>query len=47
MLGFKSLERKLRDGHGRTAPATVLDVEEGKSSEQEFAAEKVKLLTAS
>ncbi len=31
MLGFKSLEQKLRDGNGRTAPATVLDIEEGKS----------------
>jgi hypothetical protein len=31
MLGLKSLEQKLRDGNGRTAPATVLDIEEGKS----------------
>ena len=31
MLGFKSLEQKLRDGNGRTAPATVLGIEEGKS----------------
>ena len=31
MLGFKSLEQKLRDGNGRTAPATVLGIEKGKS----------------
>jgi hypothetical protein len=31
MLGFKSLEQKLRDGNGRAAPATVLGIEEGKS----------------
>jgi hypothetical protein len=31
MLGFKSLEQKLRDGNGRTAPATVLELEKGKS----------------
>jgi hypothetical protein len=31
MLGFKSLEQKLRDGNGRTAPATVLGIEDGKS----------------
>jgi Short C-terminal domain len=31
MLGFKSLEQKLRDGNGRTAPATVLELEQGKS----------------
>lgn len=31
MLGFKSLEQKLRDGNGRTAPATVLEIEPGKS----------------
>jgi len=31
MLGFKSLEQKLRDGNGRTAPATVLGIENGKS----------------
>jgi hypothetical protein len=31
MLGKKSLEQKLRDGDGRTAPATVLDTEKGKT----------------
>jgi hypothetical protein len=31
MLGLKSLEQKLRDGNGRTAPATVLEIEQGKS----------------
>jgi hypothetical protein len=31
MLGLKSLEQKLRDGSGRAAPATVLELEEGKS----------------
>jgi hypothetical protein len=31
MLGFKSLEQKLRDGNGRTASATVLGIEQGKS----------------
>jgi hypothetical protein len=31
MLGFKSLEQKLREGNGRTAPATVLGIEEGRS----------------
>jgi hypothetical protein len=31
MLGIKSLEHKLRDGNGRSAPATVLDIEQGKS----------------
>jgi len=31
MLGLKSLEQKLRDGNGRTAPATVLGIEEGRS----------------
>jgi hypothetical protein len=31
MLGLKSLEQKLRDGNGRAAPATVLELEEGKS----------------
>ncbi len=31
MLGLKSLEQKLRDGNGRTAPATVVSIEEGKS----------------
>ncbi len=31
MLGFKSLEQKLRDGNGRTAPATVLELAKGKS----------------
>jgi hypothetical protein len=31
VLGFKSLEQKLRDGNGRTASATVLGIEHGKS----------------
>jgi hypothetical protein len=31
MLGFKSLEAKLRDGDGRTAAATVLGMEKGRS----------------
>jgi Short C-terminal domain len=31
MLGKKSLEQKLRDGGGRTAPATVLESDKGKS----------------
>jgi hypothetical protein len=31
MLGFKSLEAKLRDGNGRAAPATVLGIEKGRS----------------
>jgi hypothetical protein len=31
MLGLKSLEQKLRDGNGRAAPATVLELEQGKS----------------
>ncbi len=31
MLGFKSLEQKLRDGNGRAASATVLGIEKGKS----------------
>jgi hypothetical protein len=31
MLGLKSLEQKLRDGNGRTAPATVIEIEKGKS----------------
>jgi hypothetical protein len=31
MLGKKSLEQKLRDGDGRTAPASVLESEKGKS----------------
>ena len=31
MLGFKSTERKLRDGKGRAAAATVLRIEKGRS----------------
>jgi hypothetical protein len=31
MLGFRSLEKKLRDGNGRAAPASVLGIEKGKS----------------
>lgn len=31
MLGFKSLEKKLRQGNGRAASATVLDIKKGRS----------------